>query len=213
MFKRNLVQNIKELFFSQRCPICQKISLDDNYICDECYRKLKKNGNLKNVENYYFLYYYDDEIKRLIADFKLKNRRKLSKEIGSLINKPLKKLIIEKNIQMVIPVPISKEREKERGFNQVEEILKECSIEYTMISRKKDTEHMYKLLDNESRKKNIYNAFKSKNLNLKNKNILLVDDIVTTGNTIKEMEKEIRKVSSPQNIYIFSLAISKIFKI
>lgn len=212
MKRKSLVQSIKELIFSQRCPICKKISQEENYICNECYIQLRKKGILKNQGNYYYLYYYNDEIKNLIADFKLKNRKKLAKEISSLMALPLKRVIAEKEIDIVLPVPISKEREKERGFNQVEELLDECRIRYKKIDREKDTKHMYELLDSKSRKKNIYNAFRNREIKLNDKNILIVDDIVTTGSTIREMIKEIKKSSSPKEIYIFSLAVSKIFK-
>lgn len=212
MIRRNLVQSIKNLVFSQRCPICKKISQGDNYICNECYYLLRKKGKIKNIENYYYLYYYNEEIKNLVADFKLKNRRNLGQEIALLMKEPIKKLIEEKNIDIVLPVPISRSREKERGFNQVEELLKNCDIEYKRIVREKNTKHMYELLDNRSRKENIYNAFKNRDLNVEGKSILIVDDIVTTGSTIKEMIKEIKKLGSPKEIYIFSLAVSKIFK-
>lgn len=213
MLRKNLVQNIKSLVFSKRCPICKKISQEDSYICRECYFSLKRKGKIKNIENYYYLYYYNEEIKNLIADFKLKNRRGLGIEISSLMKQPLKKLIIEKEIDIVLPVPISIEREKERGFNQVEELLNNCGIEYKKIKREKNTKHMYELLDSGSRKENIYNAFKNDYLNIEGKSILIVDDIVTTGSTIKEMIKEIKRIGSPKSIYIFSLAISKIFRL
>lgn len=212
MKRRNLAQSIKELIFSQRCPICKKISQEGKYICNNCYEELRKKATLKNIENYYYLYYYNQEIKNLIADFKLKNRRGIGKEISSLMRKPLKNLIEEKGIDIILPVPISKEREKERGFNQVEELLENCNIGYEKISREKNTKHMYELLDSKSRKENIYNAFKNKDLDLEGKNILIVDDIVTTGSTIREMIKEIKKIGAPNEIYIFSLAVSKIFK-
>ena len=203
MIRRNFVQSIKNLVFSRRCPICKKISQENNYICNECYYLLKKKGKIKNIENYYYLYYYNEEIKRLIADFKLENRRGLGKEIAYLIKVPLKNLLLEKKIDVILPVPISKEREKERGFNQVEELLDNCKIEYQRIRREKNTKH---------RKENIYNAFKNEKLNIEGKNILIVDDIVTTGSTIREMIKEIEKLGTPKEIYIFSLAVSKIFK-
>lgn len=212
MIRKSLVQSIKELIFSQKCPICKKLSQRGFYICDSCYRKLKKKGTLKNIGNYYYLYYYEIDIKNLIADFKLKNRKELGIEIANLIKKDLKNLIEEKDIEVVLPVPISIERERERGFNQVEELLNNCNIEYQKIYREKNTKHMYELLDKKTRKENIFNAFKTRELDLQNKNILIVDDIVTTGSTIKEMIKEIKKVSSPKNIYIFSLAISRRFK-
>ena len=47
----------------------------------------------------------------------------------------------------MIPVPISRNRMRERGFNQVEEILKELDIGYKTIDRIKDTEHMYSILE------------------------------------------------------------------
>lgn len=212
MIRKNLVQSIKSLVFSQRCPICKKISQGSSYICEECYFALRKKGKIKNIENYYYLYYYNDEIKRLIADFKLKNRKSLGKEISSIIKSPLTELILEKGIDMVLPVPISKEREKERGFNQVEELLDNCGIKYQKIEREKNTKHMYELLNSGSRKENIYNAFRNRGLDIEGKNILIVDDIVTTGSTIKEMVKEIKKIGTPNNIYAFSLAVSKIFK-
>ncbi|WP_286033676.1 ComF family protein [Fusobacterium necrogenes] len=212
MKKRNFVQNIKELVFSQRCPICKKISQENNYICNECYFLLKRKGKIKNIKNYYYLYYYNEEIKSLIADFKLKNRRNLGYEIALLIKDPIKSLIKEKRIDIVLPVPISKERERERGFNQIEDLLDRCGIEYKRIIREKNTKHMYELLDSKDRKKNIYNAFKNRNLDINGKNVLIVDDIVTTGSTIKELVKEITKIASPESIYIFSLAVSKIFK-
>lgn len=209
---KKLVQSIKNLVFSQRCPICKKVSQENRYICDSCYRELKKKGELKNQKNYYYLYYYNEEIKSLIADFKLKNRKGLGAEIASLINKILRKLIEEKQIDIIIPVPISKKRERERGFNQVEELLDRCGIKYEKMYREKNTKHMYELLNRENRRENIFNAFKNRELNFDKKNILIVDDIVTTGSTIREMIKEIKKGSSPKNIYIFSLAVSKIFK-
>lgn len=45
---------------------------------------------MKNIFNYYFLYYYDEDIKKIIADYKLKNRKGLSREISILIKKTFK---------------------------------------------------------------------------------------------------------------------------
>lgn len=210
---KNLSQNFKRLFFSVKCSVCGKIIEDENqYICFQCFRLLKRKGEMKNISNYYFLYYYDDDIKKIITDYKLKNRRGLSKEISDLIKKPLKELIREKRITIVIPVPISKNRMKERGFNQIEEILKELKIDYKTIDRIKDTEHMYSLLEEKRREENIKKAFRNDEINADEKNILIVDDIVTTGSTIREVVKEIKRKSSPKEIYVFSLAMSKFFK-
>ncbi len=210
---KNLNQSFRRLFFSTKCSVCGKIiETEDQYICHECFRILRRKSEMKNIANYYFLYYYDEDIKKIIIDYKLKDRKGLSKEISALIKKPLKELMKEKRINIVIPVPISKSRMKERGFNQVEEILKELRIDYETIDRIRDTEHMYSILEEKKREDNIKKAFRNNEVNANEKNILIVDDIVTTGSTVKEVVKEIRKKSSPKEIYIFSIAMSKFFK-
>lgn len=210
---KNFVQNIKNLIFSQKCSLCHKIHGSNTYICSECYEKLRKKWSIiKNIENFYFLCYYDPDVKTLIADFKLKNRKNLGREISFLMRKQLKELIKEKKIDVVLPVPISEERIRERGFNQVEELLDFCDIKYEKIKRAKNTKYMYGLNSEFERRKNIKSAFKNENVNILDKNILIVDDIVTTGSTIKEMIKEITKYEKPKDIYVFSIAISKSFK-
>lgn len=209
---KNLVQNFKKIIFSQRCPICNEEVSGKYYLCDSCYIRLRKKSKLKNQGNFYYCFYYDEDIKKVIADFKLNNRKNLGMEIASIIKRNLLFLIEAKKIDVVIPVPISKKRMNERGFNQVEVLLDCCHVKYEKIYREKDTEHMYKFLNVKERERNIKNVFKNKNLVIDNKNILIVDDIVTTGTTIKEIIKELCKSSIPKETYIFSIAISKIFK-
>lgn len=209
---KNLVQSFKKLVFSQKCPVCKKEVDSKYYLCDSCYIKLKKKEKLRNLSNFYYSYYYDEDIKKVIADFKLNNRKRLGLEIASLIRGSLNNLIQKERIDIVIPVPISQKRMNERGFNQVELLLDYCQIRYSKIYREKNTEYMYKILNSEDRKKNIRNVFKNKGIEIENKNILLVDDIVTTGATVKEIIRELNKNSIPKKICVFSIAISKIFK-
>lgn len=209
---KSLSQSIREIFFSTKCSICGKIIEDNRYICYDCLKSLRRKGELKNINNYYYLYYYEEDVKKMIADYKLNNRKDLVVEISSLVKKGLKSILEDEKIDIVIPVPISQKRKEERGFNQVEEILKKLKIKYFNIERRKDTEHMYLLHDKKSRESNIKNAFGNIKLDINGKNILLVDDIVTTGSTVREIQKELKKCGNPKNIYVFSIAISKSFK-
>lgn len=199
---------IKNLFYSNKCPICHEKT--KNYICDVCYTHLMKITKLHHHNNFYYIYDYKD-IKNVISDFKLNGRKNISKELASLIKRDLLHLIEKKQINIIIPVPISKKRYLERGFNQVEELLKSCHIKYTRITRTRDTEHMYKLLTKSARNENIKNAFNIGDIDLNSKNILIVDDIVTTGATINGIIREIEKVSIVNNIYVFSVAMAQTF--
>lgn len=197
---------LRSLIFDCRCPLCNAEVNTEEYLCKKCMQKLKEMSFVKQRDGIYFFYYYQD-IKKVILDFKFRNRKNLSKELKKFIEKGIKEIIEKEKIDFVIPIPISDKRKIERGFNQVEEILKSCEIKYEIVIRKKDTRFMYGLHDKESREKNISEAFYIP-MDIKNKKILLVDDIITTGSTMKEMKKTLIESGSGEVIF-FSLAVVK----
>lgn len=201
---------LRYIFFDNNCSYCHEELDRDRYICYTCLKKLKENSSLKNKDNFFYVYIYDKAIRQIISDYKLRNRKTMVNDLAYLIEKPLKELIEKENIDVVIPVPVSKNRELERGFNQIDYLLSTLQITYKKIERVKDTKHMYSLDSYKKREKNIKNAFKIE-LNLKNKKILIVDDIVTSGATINEISKEIKSNNEGVEIVIFSIAISKHF--
>ena len=69
---------------------------------------------------------------------------------------------------------------------------------------------MYTLKDNEKREKNVEKAFKN-SLNLENKNVLIVDDIITSGATINSISEELRRDNENINIKAFSIAVARHF--
>lgn len=208
---KSVVQKFKKLIFSDRCSSCSNtLSYEESYICNRCKRYLKADGFLKNSGDYYYLYYYDNNIKKIIADYKLKNRRSIGEFLGEIVGDKIKTLIAEKNIDYVIPVPISKERVAERGFNQVEEILEKGEIKFFKIQRVKDSKHMYSLKNEVERRENVKDIFEISG-ELTGKTLLIVDDILTTGATVFELMKEIRKNYKVEKIYVFSIAIAQKF--
>ena len=113
----------------------------------------------------------------------------------------------------MIVVPISKKRLKDRGYNQSELIAKEISkmlsikIEKNIIKKLIDTPPQ-SLLNKEQRQENIKGVYKAYNIEkIKNKNILIVDDIYTTGNTVNECAKVlVEKGINKQKIGVLTIA-------
>ncbi|WP_300360753.1 ComF family protein [Fusobacterium sp.] len=128
-----------------------------------------------------------------------------------MVDKNLKKIILENDIDIIIPVPLNKKRLLSRGFNQVSFILDILNIEYSKIVRVKNTKHMSLLLDKNMRKHNISKAFYIP-IDINKKNILIIDDIITTGSTIKEIIKELKISGTPKSITIFTFSMAHSYK-
>ena len=111
-----------------------------------------------------------------------------------------------KKYDIIIPVPISKKRFKERGYNQssiiARNIAKSFDLQYIedALIKNKDNipQSLLKKEDREDNVKNIYTLNSNRIDSLKNKKILIVDDIFTTGNTVNECAKVLRKINIKQ---------------
>ncbi len=123
-----------------------------------------------------------------------------------------------KSYDTIIPVPISKKRKKERGYNQSLLIAKELVKQVQKKQEKKtlslclDAIEKIKnivpqsTLDKENRLQNVQGVYQLKNKEqLENKKILLIDDIYTTGSTVKECAKVLQQVSV-KKIDVFTIA-------
>ncbi|MHA4989658.1 ComF family protein [Cetobacterium somerae] len=162
-------------------------------------------SDLKKRENLYYLYYYTD-VKKIIFDLKFKNRKGVANSLSRYVKESIEQIQIKEEIDVVISVPVNKKRFLERGYNQVDEILKSADIKFENIERIKNTKHMYEIKEHEKRKENVKKAFKVTR-DYFQKNILIVDDIVTTGATIKEIEKEFLENQKAKSVVFFTIAV------
>lgn len=208
---KNIILNIRNLLFDTSCVCCGGKSSDKIfYLCYDCLNILIKSKSLNRVENTYFLWTYSETLRKLILKYKGQSILPLGKIISSLIEEEFFEVVFEQDIDYVIPIPISYKREQERGFNQVEEILKNLKYSYLTGKRLKNTKKMCKIYDKNKREKNIKDSFYFEK-DISGKNILVFDDIITTGATIKEFVEELEKKGKCNKIVVFSLSAGKTY--
>lgn len=200
-----LKQLLRKILFDNTCSLCGGHLENKGYLCSKCIIKLEKMSDLKKRENLYYLYYYTD-VKKIIFDLKFKNRKGIANSLSRYIKESIEEIQIKEKIDVVISVPVNKKRFLERGYNQVDEILKSADIKFENIERVKNTKHMYEIKEYKKRKENVKKAFKVTK-DYFQKNILIVDDIVTTGATIKEIEKEFLENQKAKSVIFFTIAV------
>ena len=165
----------------------------------------------KNFEKLFYCFKYEGNIRKLILNYKFKEKSYLYKTFVNFLLKNEKWFEIFKTCDTIIPIPISKKRKKERGYNQSLLIAKELSkklqlsLNNNCLYKIKDTIEQSKL-NKEERKKNIQGVYKLKNEQmLENKKVLLIDDIYTTGNTVNEASKILKK-AKVDSIIVLTIA-------
>jgi ComF family protein len=194
------------------CPFCKrpKVVLDGK-TCNSCRRIRKLNGL------YCASSYNNFIIKKLISKFKYSPFVKELSEILSYLiiahiiilnNSVFGKYSIfakkDLNDFLIIPVPLFKKRLKWRGFNQSEEIAKHISKEFNiplennLLFKIKETPPQI-LFKEKEREENIKNVFLCSSIDkIKNKKIILIDDVFTTGSTMEECAKVLKKAGAKE---------------
>lgn len=198
-----MFKGLLSLFLKSNCPLCQRPA--ESTICHDCERKLQAS-QLRNPLQFWrqdlplFVWgHYEGQLKRAIAVFKYENHPELGEFFGyNLGENWLKCNLLKKNPQLtVIPLPLHVEKQKERGFNQAELIAKAfCHItRYPLhnegLVRIRNTDALFNLNPQE-RQSQIKQAFclsQGFPQQPMKQPILLVDDIYTTGTTVRECVK------------------------
>lgn len=221
MILKKIENFLLDVLFPPICLNCRKYPENGGLLCDACYSLIKVNntafcavcrGRLPENKNHchrpLFLLAaatdYDDPVVRdLIRHFKYKNFRGAAEILGEILNEYLKNLLgnggfkIENSI--VVPIPLHPNRERKRGFNQskllAEAIAKNFNLELREpLERIKNNKPQIEMKDDEARQKNINGCFKlADGAEIKGENILLVDDVFTSGATMNEAAKILKE--------------------
>lgn len=181
--------NSFKLLTGERCGICSRVLLADyrsENICYDCIRwekDAKWSGALTQNTS---LYEYNDYIKEVISKFKYRGDYALAHAFKSIIKRELASM----NFDVLTPIPLSQERQYERGFNQAEALIVEAGYKPShLLSRIHTEKQSKKSRSDRIHLPQVFQLDCEVQMILKGKNILLVDDIYTTGSTLRHAAK------------------------
>lgn len=236
-FLASLSQGFFNVLFPKACFFCQKEGL---FLCQDCQASFEileqnfclcqkpkmllspgkcKNCQSKNLQGLYFpLFYENPRVRHLIQAFKYEPcLRDLAKPLSSFI---ITYFLLRKKRGfphfVLIPVPLEKRRLRRRGFNQAQELGKYLAahFEIPLISdcllKIKKTPAQTDLSEKQ-RKENIRGAFLVKNKEkIKGKKIFLIDDVYTTGATMEEATRVLKKAGTKE---VWGLVVARSAKV
>ena len=242
---KEITKQIIELLFPRRCALCDDVlpvvgaDWKGSYICQKCKKNLqvvkepvcKKCGKpLENERAEYCMdcgrkkhaytqgkavFVYQGAIQSSLYRFKYLNRREYADFYADWAVMRYEKWIRQKNVQLIVPVPLHKNRQKKRGYNQAELFARALGTRLNipvctnLLVRERNTVPQKELNDTE-RKHNLKNAFKITQNIVQLSCILLVDDIYTTGSTMDAIATVLKRAGY-RDIYFICASIGKGF--
>ena len=220
-----------DLISPRLCVVCgNRLAVTEETLCSKCYLHLPRtdfaNDLYENVMAKLFwgqiklekataLFYYEPhaETARILYELKYKNHPEIGVVMGRMMAKELMKSGLFEDIDALVPVPLAKKREHERGYNQSLELAKGVSevtglpIANLVIRRTKFVGSQTKR-GRWERNENVEHVFELVDDNISDQHLLLIDDVVTTGATVIACAKEMQKASNVK-ISVLALGFAK----
>ena len=210
------LRSLTDFVFPRYCEVCGKrLSMSERFLCVNCIRHLPRTNAYGSEENpierlfwYHlpiekassYLFYTEGHVKDLIHLYKYKGYPRLGEYLSRMMALELKEKGFFDDIDAVVPIPIHWKKKMHRGYNQSDYIahgissVTNIAVVSDAVKRIKnnkaqvDTSHM-------ERKENVKDIFAVvKPDRIRNRHLLLVDDVITTGSTTMSCGMELAKV-------------------
>jgi ComF family protein len=214
-----VIDSLLNFIFPVACILCGTPVLDrrNSAVCPDCWTSLSPItppfclrcgmpaiaiegacGRCRAEENLFDLarsaVFFNDSAREIVHRLKYSDRVSLARPIGKL----LREIMGSEGFsgEMVVPVPLHRTRQRERGFNQAELIARELGIPLAtqLVRRRKKTATQTGLSRSE-RAKNLSAAFEVQG-NVQGLRIILVDDVLTTGATVNAMTRSLKRAGA-----------------
>ena len=200
---KSIFEILLNVIFPQKHIEKEIYSLLPEHLGEKLYIKEHKKEYMNAVS---LFKYKDPVIRQMIWLLKYKKNTHVAKLFASvlydyLIEELSDEIIFSSGEKcIIVPLPLSKKRERERGFNQMKLVsdelqrLGEFAVDSHILIKKKHTAPQTSLSNKEDRAKNIKGAFKvNATDDLERLHVILVDDVLTTGSTLHEARKTLKE--------------------
>ena len=225
---RQLQNEVIDLFFPRECIGCGKI---DDFICIQCARKLPRlvpplcpkcgkpepSGHLcyecwgksSNIDSVYSVFVFDGTMRQAVHSLKYHNLRAIAECLGKYMASYYLSNSLNGNI--LVPVPLHENRIRERGYNQSILLAREISrivgipVNDKLIKRTRDCVSQARTKNVEERRRNMENAFSPISDSISGMEIILIDDVCTSGATLEACAAVLKKAGA-NHVTGFTLA-------
>ncbi len=212
-----LLKFLKNIIAPKRCPACKTFIKNDECVCGSC-SEIIKNQEIKNLDKkiefcdgVYSSYYYNDNIRDMVLFAKYKTPEYFLDYFIKEISLHIIEIVKENNIDFITSSPYHVSKLYKYEYDLPQEIVNRLNKELNLpvintIEKTKQTQKQQDLTD-EERKINLINVF-SVTKDINGRNILIIDDIITTGNTISQLSLTLKEAGASK-VMAYSFAIRK----
>lgn len=213
-----------DFVFYPYCYLCEgRLDTGKQLICERCWQSYRypSGGRQLSPDDFHFqqktyfdksftLYIFSEKSLLLIHLFKYDHKSSLGERIGMEIGQFITSTPTFRNVDMLVPIPLHPVRKRERGYNQSEILTKYASLQSSIpvmnhLMKRTINNPSQTGLNLEERKKNIEGIFEvTEPHTIKGKRILLVDDVMTSGVTMNECAKILKRAGATE---AFCLAV------
>ena len=201
---------LKEMTFvkDRMCKKCGRLQINEADYCLTC------QNHLRHFDFARSCVVYDDKAKEIVRGLKFGHKKYFAKYVSNFLIDRFEECFADFDIDYIIPIPLMKNRQEERGYNQAEEISRKLAERYgldikTDIVEKIKQNNEQAKLSGKEREENVKDVYKVVKLDdVVDKRILVVDDVLTTGSTASEVARILIKAKA-KNVYALTFASTR----